>query len=559
MLSWQSTRLTGLAYWDETLQETVQKIPPVNYDNCAPWPSVSGVINQVGPQLVMKIVERYNDFNKFPVPGRPGQGALDKGTFKGFNGVELMNEWQMMTCFPSSVFIPGSSLCDQEVTDQIYADYCFAKPYQWSSRYWDGTPEAAWAFYANSAKALKENPKTQKVRVGGPATGTSSSFWPCQVFEGIAKKWVVGFLNEIKRVGAPLDFFSFHYYDQGQGQNSSMPLTVPIEKFRTLLDQMGFTETVLAITEYNAPFELGNETKFVGSVMGAAENAAKLVQMVNWDVQASFIYTGRDGAFEPGNPYSFPLGCPYNWTSDNPACQPQASQVSEFVMDAIESPEGVFVKGDDGGKAVAYMKTHGVTGFAGCTPRDVLMWNLNGSYLPQGTWDQRCSRANLGEVTNLGACANNMCSFGPKMSGMGSAFSNGRPTPMGALWRLFRTAAGACVVQPSQNGANQLAAAQVYSLAWKVKGKDIVKLLLVNPQWTSSSPINPSTFFPRMTLLNVKELVQSYTGENAIDVSVWKGYTSQRRLLGASQSLETNNGGLTLQPFQSLVFNFRMS
>eukprot|EP00913_Durusdinium_trenchii_P002888 g2675.t1 len=104
--------------------------------------------------------------------------------------------------------------------------------------------------------------------------------------------------------------------------------------------------------------------------MGAAENAAKLVQMVNWDVQASFIYTGRDGAFEPGNPYSFPLGCPYNWTSDNPACQPQASQVSEFVMDAIESPEGVFVKGDDGGKAVAYMKTHGVTGFAGCTPRD---------------------------------------------------------------------------------------------------------------------------------------------------------------------------------------------
>lgn len=48
------------------------------------------------------------------------------------------------------------------------------------------------------------------------------------------------------------------------------------------------------------------------------------------------------------------------------------------------------------------------------------MWNLNGSYLPQGTWDQRCSRANLGEVTNLGACANNMCSFGPKMSGMGS-------------------------------------------------------------------------------------------------------------------------------------------
>ena len=53
---------------------------------------------------------------------------------------------------------------------------------------------------------------------------------------------------------------------------------------------------------------------------------------------------------------------------------------------------------------------------------------------------------------------------------------------MGALWRLFRTAAGACVVQPSQNGANQLAAAQVYSLAWKVKGKDIVKLLLVGVQ-----------------------------------------------------------------------------
>lgn len=52
------------------------------------------VINQVGPQLVMKIVERYNDFNKFPVPGRPGQGALDScrdmRILRGPNGSEIV-------------------------------------------------------------------------------------------------------------------------------------------------------------------------------------------------------------------------------------------------------------------------------------------------------------------------------------------------------------------------------------------------------------------------------------------------------------------------------------
>jgi len=91
--TWTSTRISGQAYVNWTTSQVTYVIPPQEYSTCEPWPAISPVINAIGPQLVMKIVERYNR-----------HGALEASTWSksgGFAGVELMNEWNTLTCMPS--------------------------------------------------------------------------------------------------------------------------------------------------------------------------------------------------------------------------------------------------------------------------------------------------------------------------------------------------------------------------------------------------------------------------------------------------------------------------
>lgn len=88
--TWTSTRISGQAYVNWTTGNVTYVIPPKAYDICEPWPAISPVINAIGPQLVMKIVERYNR-----------HGALEASKWPGaFAGVELTNEWNTLICMP---------------------------------------------------------------------------------------------------------------------------------------------------------------------------------------------------------------------------------------------------------------------------------------------------------------------------------------------------------------------------------------------------------------------------------------------------------------------------
>ncbi len=195
-----------------------------------------------------------------------------------------------------------------------WANWCFGPPFTWSSRYWDGTPEMAHHFYAMTAKLIKE--RYPGIRVGGPASGASPSFFPCGDMSpsSLGMTWIRDFLLNVKAQGAPLDFFSFHYYDQGQGQDNSTVLGSLPDVYQSFVDVIasvgGFGDLPIAITEYNAPFALGNESAFVGSIAGAATNAAKMAFWVTKPrMHAAFLYQGVSGAFEALNPYSWPLGC----------------------------------------------------------------------------------------------------------------------------------------------------------------------------------------------------------------------------------------------------------
>lgn len=142
--------------------------------------------------------------------------------------LRLMNEWNTLVCQPAG-FPCGAkppTVRDWAARPVFRAvsssqeEFCYGRPWTWGSRYWDGTPEMAWDFYARTAKLLKQS--FPGVRVGGPASGTSGSFFPCGDMspESIGMSWINGFLRTVREREAPMDFFSWHYYGQGQGQTS---------------------------------------------------------------------------------------------------------------------------------------------------------------------------------------------------------------------------------------------------------------------------------------------------------------------------------------------------
>lgn len=206
----------------------------------------------------------------------------------------------------------GCSASGNKPTAKDWANWCYGPPFTWSSRYWDGTPQMMYDFYVSTAKLIKQ--QYPGIRVGGPASGFSHSFFPCGDISptSLGMTWIKHFLENVKAQGAPLDFFSFHYYGQGQGQSTDMAsLPTAYQSFLQVIESVGgFGDLPLAITEYNSPFVLGNQSAYVGSLAGAADNAAKMAFWVKEPrLHAAFLYQAVSGAFEALNPYSFPLGC----------------------------------------------------------------------------------------------------------------------------------------------------------------------------------------------------------------------------------------------------------
>ena len=136
----------------------------------------------IGTELIVKIAERYNNESmwKAKVPSLRGPPLLQStwapekrnqsfdtgcGEEAPFAGIEIPNEWNMLTCGPPYNPDKTADLSDPAV----FAEQCGGRPYTWGSRYWDGSPEQAWGVIANATAALKANPLLKGVMVGGPA------------------------------------------------------------------------------------------------------------------------------------------------------------------------------------------------------------------------------------------------------------------------------------------------------------------------------------------------------------------------------------------------------
>ena len=523
VFTWTSTKISGLSYVDRETQSPVYLIPPKRYASCNPWPAISPVINQIGPQLTLKIIQRYNDPERWGMSSPP----LEAETWpSGFAGVELMNEWDTLICTPDGATLP-KDVCMKPggVTMDDWRQYCIGEPFSWGTRYWDGTPEQAYSFYVSASKLIKRD--FPRVRVGGPATGTGRSFWPCTnerdgasdhaPYAGIATLWVNGFLRHISRHNAPLDFFSWHFYGNGfepgtSFEHSNLYIT-------TLLSQYGYANTKNALTEWNARFHLGTIDANVQSAIGAAQNAAKIAMMDEWKTTiAAFQYTGRNGAFEAHNPWSFPLGCKTTWRTEGSVCTPS------------------------------------LNGYVGCTPADVVLTNYTGSafhkspngYEATGVWtSDSCQDTTPNPTTG----SSNQ--FGPtEASGMGLVYADGALTPQGAQRMMMKDAFGSRRLALNQN---LVRAAGLYALAWQTSDSNAT-ILLINPFSTRSKPLpSISVLLEGATVIMSALTLETVVKGSDCVVSIQKNYNETRPLEGRVVEINPNgilpaNSGMPTPP-----------
>ena len=109
---------------------------------------------------------------------------------------------------------------------------------------WQGTEEQFYDLYEITAKHLKS--KFPHLKIGGPSLASE-------------RNWADRFLAEMKRRGAPMDFFSWHRYDRDPRRTGEV-----CEIFREMLDRNGYTETESILNEWN--YIQNWDTEFVYSL-----------------------------------------------------------------------------------------------------------------------------------------------------------------------------------------------------------------------------------------------------------------------------------------------------
>lgn len=101
---------------------------------------------------------------------------------------------------------------------------------------WGGTPSEFYTLYNATASALKAYDPS--IRVGGPGVAHASS-----------QDYAYSFADFIARSGAPLDFFSWHFYGSGASQGNGVSEVA--SGVRAYLDSVGLSRVAQHATEWN--------------------------------------------------------------------------------------------------------------------------------------------------------------------------------------------------------------------------------------------------------------------------------------------------------------------
>ena len=154
---------------------------------------------------------------------------------------------------------------------------------------WAGTKEEYYELYDVTARHLKKC--FPHLKIGGYAscgfyalTETSANSGKCSPRHEYFIEFLNGFIDYIKKTGAPLDFFSWHSYPEALEN-----LRVYARYARARLDEAGFTETETSLNEWNPRPELR------GTAAHAALIASCLTIMQEEPVDTGMFYDARMG------------------------------------------------------------------------------------------------------------------------------------------------------------------------------------------------------------------------------------------------------------------------
>lgn len=160
---------------------------------------------------------------------------------------------------------------------------------------WRGTKEQYYELYTVTAKHLKA--RFPNLKIGGYAS--CGFYFIKEAYNEAAKstsrtgyfiEFFDGFIEYIKKHGAPLDFFSWHSYDKLVENNIAYA-----NYARERLDAAGYTETETSCNEWNT------DTDKRGTCYQAAKVAANLLAFQDTPLDNAMFYDARFGLSVYGN------------------------------------------------------------------------------------------------------------------------------------------------------------------------------------------------------------------------------------------------------------------
>lgn len=264
------------------------------------------------------------------------KGLTDVGCEPYFRlGVTIENEHMLRSyrIFPPKDFAKWARICEHVIRhyNEGWADgYRYGITYweiwnepddcyqESTAAMWKGTPEQYFELYSVTSRHLKAC-FGDRIKVGGYGHCGVYEYAQDGKLEGIRKddcqiyEFTINFLHDFlkyqKETNAPIDFFSWHVYDNchESTRKDFRRITDHADYVRRVLDRYGYVHTEHHLNEWN----LHTDTRHRDAPLAAAKSLAFMLMMQNTSTDVMCYYDGGLGYNAYGALINPDVGYPY--------------------------------------------------------------------------------------------------------------------------------------------------------------------------------------------------------------------------------------------------------
>ena len=288
-----------------------------------PYSRLHDVSGWMGHNLFVDIPNLFRDFSAdvddpasydFAFTDKIIQGLVNNGCEPYFRlGVSIENAHLIRAyrVFPPADYQKWAQICEHVIRhyNEGWADGFHFNITYWeiwnepddcyipeSSAMWHGTPEEYYRLYSTTAKHLKKC-FGDTIKVGGYGHCGLYEYKKDKDLNGIEKEEYIydftinfhhGFFRHLKETEAPLDFFSWHVYDNchPSTRENFTEIKNHAEYCRRLLDHYGFTKAEHHLNEWN----MKTDRVHRDAPVAAAKNLAFMLVMQNTSTDVMCFY-----------------------------------------------------------------------------------------------------------------------------------------------------------------------------------------------------------------------------------------------------------------------------